>query len=93
MFSPDPLRLGPSNRSSLGFLGSRVPTMTISLCESCGRMREIVTGRGSRFLLCELSRVDDRFVKYPGQPVLKCIGHKDLGMGKSPVSSSDVSGA
>jgi len=40
-------------------------------------MREIVSGKGSRFLFCELSRVDDRFAKYPGQPVLECPGHID----------------
>jgi len=51
--------------------------MSPSLCESCGRMREVISGRGSRFLLCELSRVDLRFAKYPGQPVLECPGHID----------------
>jgi len=40
-------------------------------------MREIISGKGSRFLLCELSRVDVRFVKYPGQPVRKCLGYID----------------
>jgi hypothetical protein len=53
------------------------PTMTPSLCESCGRMREVISGKGSRFLLCELSRVDHRFAKYPGQPVLECPGYID----------------
>jgi hypothetical protein len=51
------------------------PTVPMSLCESCGRMREIISGKGSRFLLCELSRADDRFVKYPRQPVLGCLGY------------------
>jgi hypothetical protein len=51
--------------------------MTPSLCESCGRMRQVISGKGSRFLLCELSRVDVRFVKYPSQPVLKCLGYID----------------
>ena len=27
-----------------------------SLCEACHRMREVITPKGSRFLLCELSK-------------------------------------
>jgi hypothetical protein len=38
-------------------------------------MRLVISGKGSRFLLCELSRADDRFVKYPRQPVLGCAGY------------------
>jgi hypothetical protein len=47
-----------------------------SLCESCRHLREIVSGRGSRFLLRLLSQSDKRFPKYPPQPVLKCGGHE-----------------
>jgi hypothetical protein len=49
--------------------------MTESLCESCRFMRAVVSGRGSRFLLCELSRQDRRFPKYPPQPVTRCSGY------------------
>jgi len=38
-------------------------------------MREVISGKGSRFLLCERSRVDTRFVKYPRQPVRECPGY------------------
>ena len=31
--------------------------MTSSLCEACALMREVVTPKGSRFLLCQLSAV------------------------------------
>ena len=47
-----------------------------SLCESCRYLREVVSGRGSRFLLCLLSQSDKRFPKYPPQPVLKCCGYE-----------------
>ena len=47
-----------------------------SLCESCRHLREVVSGRGSRFLLCLLSQSDKRFPKYPPQPVLKCGGYE-----------------
>jgi hypothetical protein len=50
--------------------------MTESLCESCVHLREVVSGRGSRFLLCLLSQADRRFAKYPPQPVLRCTGHQ-----------------
>ena len=34
---------------------------------------------GSRFHLCELSRGDIRFPKYPRLPVLACEGYRSLG--------------
>ena len=46
--------------------------MTASLCETCHHMREVVSGKGSRFLLCELSKTNSRFPKYPVQPVVRC---------------------
>jgi hypothetical protein len=49
--------------------------MTRSLCESCAKMREVRTAR-SRFLLCELSRTDADFPKYPTQPVVRCDGYQ-----------------
>ena len=47
-----------------------------SLCESCRHLREVVSGRGSRFLMCLLSGTDARFPKYPRQPVRKCGGYR-----------------
>jgi hypothetical protein len=38
-------------------------------------MREIVSGKGSRFLLCQLSQTDAAFPKYPPQPVIRCGGY------------------
>jgi hypothetical protein len=43
-----------------------------SLCEWCVHMQEVVTGKGSRFLLCHLAVRDPRFPKYPPQPVRQC---------------------
>ena len=48
--------------------------MIPSLCEFCVHAREVVSGKGSQFLLCRKSGTDSRFPKYPSQPVLKCIG-------------------
>lgn len=48
--------------------------MIPSLCEYCRHLKEVVSGKGSRFLLCQKSVSDDRFVRYPPQPVVECIG-------------------
>jgi hypothetical protein len=50
--------------------------MTQSLCETCASMRQVLTPRGSRFLLCQLSRTDAAFPKYPPQPVVRCAGYR-----------------
>ena len=50
--------------------------MTPSLCETCALMREVVTARGSRFLLCQLSQTDPAYPKYPPQPMVRCEGHR-----------------
>jgi hypothetical protein len=49
--------------------------MIQSLCETCSHKREIISGKGSRFLLCQLSADDRRLPKYPPQPVTKCSGY------------------
>ena len=47
------------------------------LCGSCGNARAVESRRGSRFILCELSKVDDRYPKYPMLPVLRCPGYEE----------------
>ena len=47
-----------------------------SLCETCDSMREVVTPKGSRFLLCQLSGTDRAYPKYPPQPVVRCDGYR-----------------
>lgn len=46
-----------------------------SLCESCQHKKDVVSGRGSRFLLCTLSQTEKRYPKYPPQPVVRCEGY------------------
>jgi hypothetical protein len=48
--------------------------MTQSLCETCAWMREVTTPKGSRFQLCQLSKMNPAFPKYPPQPVARCDG-------------------
>ena len=46
-----------------------------SLCTTCEYVRKVVTGTGSVFLMCELSRSDARYAKYPPQSVVRCSGY------------------
>ncbi|QDT59262.1 hypothetical protein SV7mr_17690 [Stieleria bergensis] len=46
--------------------------MNQTLCNGCLHLREVVSGKGSRFLLCQFSMQDKRFPKYPPQPVFRC---------------------
>jgi hypothetical protein len=39
-------------------------------------MREVVTPRGSRFLLCQASQSNPAYPKYPPQPVIQCAGYQ-----------------
>jgi len=48
-----------------------------SLCETCALMREVITPKGSRFLLCRLSKSDPAYLKYPPQPVVRCDGYRE----------------
>jgi hypothetical protein len=49
--------------------------MAFGLCSSCAHARKIVSDRGSEFLLCALSGIDERYPKYPRLPVLDCPGY------------------
>ncbi|QDV54415.1 hypothetical protein [Rosistilla oblonga] len=52
-----------------------------SLCERCAHVREIVSGKGSRFLMCRRGLASDQFAKYPPQPTLVCVGFESRGDG------------
>jgi len=50
--------------------------MNPGLCGTCANARIIESRRGSRFWLCELSKTDNRFPKYPPLPVVECLGYR-----------------
>ena len=52
--------------------------MTQSLCETCQMMREVITPKGSRFLLCQLSVAKPEYPKYPPQPIVRCDGYQEI---------------
>lgn len=53
----------------------------LSLCQTCASMREVITPKGSRFLLCQLSGTDPAYPKYPPQPVVRCDGYQPRSTG------------
>lgn len=48
-----------------------------SLCVRCDWVRIIESQKGSTFLRCNLAKRDERFAKYPPQPVLRCDGYRE----------------
>ena len=48
--------------------------MNAGLCDRCRHQRIVRTTRGSVFSLCERSKTDERFPKYPRLPVERCPG-------------------
>ena len=48
------------------------------LCGSCINARIIENKRGSRFYMCELSKVDPGFPRYPPLPVVACSGYRPI---------------
>jgi hypothetical protein len=46
------------------------------LCDACRFQRIVRTARGSVFTLCERSKIDAAFPKYPRVPVTECRGHE-----------------
>ena len=60
--------------------------MIRSLCETCQRMQEIITPKGSRFLLCQLSKTNTDYLKYPPQPIVRCVGYQPRDEPREPTS-------
>jgi hypothetical protein len=46
------------------------------LCDSCVHQRLIRNTRGSEFSLCERSRTEPEYPRYPRLPVMECPGYE-----------------
>jgi len=46
------------------------------LCDGCAHQRRVPNTRGSVFSLCERSREDPAYARYPRLPVLSCAGYE-----------------
>jgi hypothetical protein len=51
-----------------------VPRQPSGLCDACRHQRLVPNTRGSVFSLCERSRTEPEFPRYPRLPVLRCPG-------------------
>jgi hypothetical protein len=49
------------------------------LCDTCRHQKLIHNTRGSTFSLCERSKSDPAYPKYPRIPVQRCGGHEPRG--------------
>lgn len=56
-----------------------VEGMKPGLCESCRHQKLIRNTRGSTFSMCERSKTDERYPKYPRLPVERCPGWEKRG--------------
>ena len=57
--------------------GSVPPSHPAGLCRNCRHHRLTGNRRGSLFYLCERSKEDARFPRYPPLPVLTCTGYEE----------------
>jgi hypothetical protein len=48
----------------------------VGLCTTCRYSRRVVSAKGSVFWLCERSRLEPDFPKYPRLPVVRCPGYE-----------------
>ena len=53
-----------------------MPEPAAGLCDNCLHQRIVRNTRGSSFSLCERSRSDPAYPRYPRLPVLECRGHE-----------------
>jgi len=65
------------------------PSEAAGLCSHCRHSQVIESSKGSVFLLCELSKTDPRFPKYPRLPVVSCIGYERRNGGEQAITSSE----
>lgn len=59
--------------------GARRAPPGAGLCDTCAHQRVVRNTRGSSFSLCERSRTDAAYPRYPRLPVLVCAGHEPAG--------------
>jgi hypothetical protein len=53
-----------------------MPQPSFGLCDRCRHQRLVRNTRGSTFSLCERSKDDPSFPRYPRVPVLECRGYE-----------------
>lgn len=51
-------------------------SVAVGLCLKCQYVRMVKNARGSVFFLCEKSKTDAQFPKYPAMPIIACPGYQ-----------------
>jgi len=64
-----------------------VPPPDPGLCETCRHQKVIRNTRGGSFSMCERSKTDPAYPKYPRIPVLECRGYERAG-GRAEVKTA-----
>ncbi len=62
----------------------RVSGPNAGLCETCKHRRLVPNTRGSVFSLCERSRTDPGYPRYPRLPVMRCAGYEQREVEAAP---------
>jgi hypothetical protein len=57
----------------------QAPPAGAGLCATCRFARVVVSDRDSRFVLCERSKTDPAFRRFPQLPVNACPGYEAQG--------------
>jgi hypothetical protein len=52
--------------------------MNAGLCDTCKHQKVVRNTRGSAFSMCERSKTDERYPKYPRLPVRQCPGYVNV---------------
>lgn len=55
---------------------TEAPRQPAGMCDACRHQKLIRTGRGSVFSMCERSKAEPGYDKYPRVPVLACPGYE-----------------
>jgi GNAT superfamily N-acetyltransferase len=63
---------------------------TAGLCATCQHVQRITSARGSTFYLCERSRTDPSYPRYPRLPVLACAGYDRNTVSIDPTSTTSI---
>jgi len=63
-----------------------MPRPPAGLCDSCRHQRLVPNTRGSTFSLCERSKTDPAYPRYPRLPVRECTGYEP----RPPEATQDV---
>ena len=58
------------------------PTVPPGLCGECRHARRIETRNGPVFRLCERSKSDPAYPRYPALPVVRCPGFEPVAGGR-----------